>query len=456
MCEYHAPQQIRIINIAYLLQNLNCAVLSAIEIKLVYSINLKDNMIMNKVTRFSANLKNFTFEVMRRYRDDETSLAASSLAYTALLSLVPFMSVLITVFSAMPLFEEASQQLQDFIFQNFVPTTGAVIQEYIIGFVEKARGLTVTMFLAVFVTSILMMHTMEKALNRIFDTKATVRFQRKILMYWAMLTMGPLLVGGGIALSTLVFKYSALASLKGVLVKALPIISAMVAFFLIYFIVPNRKVKWRNAMVGALFSAICFELAKKGFTLYVTSIPSYQKVYGTLATIPLFLIWMFLSWNIILLGGTITATLETSRWRLHVQSYQTNERLLLVIEVLKILWQASQQGKTVSYNDLSGQLYFVPDDEFNKQLEWLEESEYITINQAGEYLLRHDLSALNFKSLYMNGGYKIPLKASQYFAHYQHLLDAYWQPVDGMLNQPIERIFNQHLYAQQKQFEENT
>jgi len=303
---------------------------------------------MKEVTRFAVNLKNFTFEVMRRYRDDETSLAASSLAYTALLSLVPFMSVLITVFSAMPLFEEASQQLQDFIFQNFVPTTGAVIQEYIIGFVEKARGLTVTMFLAVFVTSILMMHTMEKALNRIFDTKATVRFQRKVLMYWAMLTMGPLLVGGGIALSSLVFKHSALASVKGLLIKVLPIISAMVAFFLIYYIVPNRKVKWRNALIGALFSAICFELAKKGFALYVTSIPSYQKVYGTLATIPLFLIWMFLSWNIILLGGTITATLETSRWRLHVQNYRTNERLLMVIDILKLLWEGSQQGKTVS------------------------------------------------------------------------------------------------------------
>ncbi len=417
--------------------------------QLVYSFQLKDNKLMNKVTRFAINLKNFTFEVARRYRDDETSLAASSLAYTALLSLVPFMTVLITVFSAMPMFEDASQQLQDFIFENFVPTTGAVIQDYLTGFVDKARGLTVTMSLAVFVTSILMMHTMEKALNRIFDSKATVRFQRKLMMYWAVLTMGPLLVGGGIALSSLVFEYSAFASLKGLLVKALPIISAMVAFFLIYFIVPNRKVKWRNALIGALFSAVCFELAKKGFALYVTSIPSYQKVYGTLATIPLFLIWMFLSWNIILLGGTITATLETSRWRLHVQNYRTNERLLLVIEVLKILWQASQKGKTVSYNELCGQLYFVPDDELNRQLEWLEQNEYIDINHSGDYLLRHDLSTLDFKSLYMNGGYKIPLKASKHFAHYQHLLDAYWLPVDGMLNQSIEKIFNHHLYNQQ-------
>ena len=400
---------------------------------------------MNKYQRFGINLKNFVFEVARRYRDNESSLAASSLAYTALLSLVPFMSVLVTVFSAMPVFEDASQQMQNFIFQNFVPATGAVIQEYIAGFVEKARGLTVTMFLAVFVTSILMMNTMVKALNRIFDSQVTVRLRRKLMMYWAVLTMGPLLVGGGIALSTLVFEYSVFASFKVLFVKVMPVLSAMVAFFLIYYIVPTRKVKWQNALVGALFSAVCFELAKKGFTLYVTSIPSYQKVYGALATIPLFLVWMFLSWNIVLMGGTITATLETSRWRLHVQDYRTNERLLLVIEILKILWHSSQKGKVVTYKELCEYFNFVPDDEFNSQLEWLEESQYIASNQDGDYLLQHDLSALDFKGLYMKGSFKIPVNASEHFAHYQHLLDAYWHPVQGMLNQSIEKIFNHHM-----------
>jgi len=414
---------------------------------------------MNKLSRFAINFKSFVHEVARRYRDDETSLAASSLAYTALLSLVPFMSVLITVFSAMPLFEDASNQLQNFIFENFVPTTGAVIQTYIIGFVEKARGLTVTMFLAVFITSILMMHTMEKALNRIFDSKSSGRFRTKLMMYWAVLTMGPLLVGGGIAVSSIVFKYSAFASMKGFLIKALPILSSTVGFFLIYLVVPNRKVKWTNALIGALFSAICFELAKKGFALYVTSIPSYQKVYGALATIPLFLIWMFLSWNIILLGGTITATLETSRWKLHVQNYKTNQRLLLVIDVLNLLWQASQKGKVVSYNEICGHLYFVPDDELNMQLEWLKENKYIAINQSGEYLIRHDLAALDFKTLYKNGSFKIPVKASKYFQQYQPLLDNYWQPVNSMLDQSIETIINNNLNhepEQQQTYEKNS
>jgi len=395
---------------------------------------------MNNLTRFTINFKSFVLEVARRYRDDETSLAASSLAYTALLSLVPFMSVLITVFSAMPLFEDASQQLQDFVFENFVPTTGAVIQSYIIGFVEKARGLTVTMFLAVFVTSILMMHTMEKALNRIFNSKSTGRFKHKLMMYWAVLTMGPLLVGGGIALSSMVFEYSAFASIKGFLVKALPILSSTVAFFLIYLLVPNRKINWRHALIGALFAAVCFELAKKGFAFYVRSIPSYQKVYGTLASIPLFLIWMFLSWNIILLGGTITATLGSSRWRLQVQNYQTNQRLLLVMEILSVLWHASLKGNTVSHQNLSSQLYFVPDDEIGMQLDWLRKHQFIAINQSGAYLLRQNLSSVTFKYLYANGGFKIPVKAGKHFIQYQGMLDEYWKPVEGLLNHPLETL----------------
>lgn len=405
---------------------------------------MKDNSGMNKVTKFGLNFKNFAAEVARRYRDDETSQAASSLAYTALLSLVPFMSVLITVFSAMPLFEEASQQLQDFIFQNFVPTTGEVVQSYLLGFVEKARGLTVTMFLAVFITSLLMMHTMEKALNRIFDTRSTARFTRKLMMYWAVLTMGPLLVGGGMALSSLVFNYAALASIKGLLVEFLPVLSAAVAFFLIYLVVPNRKIKMKHAMIGALFAAICFELAKQGFKLYVSSIPSYQQVYGALATVPLFLIWMFLSWNIILLGGTITATLETSRWRLRVQQYQTDQRLLLVLDVLGLLKQASQQGETVSHQTISDRYSFVPDDELSAQMAWLQEHHYITVDHQGDYLLQQDTQTVTFRQLYGIGGFKIPVNASEHFSHYQPLLDRYWQPAEGLLNESLEQIIADH------------
>ncbi|WP_154222265.1 YihY family inner membrane protein [Marinicella rhabdoformis] len=395
----------------------------------------------HKIKHTSKQAKAFIAEVARRYRDDETSLAASSLAYTALLSLVPFMSVLVTVFSAMPLFENASQTLQDFIFHNFVPATGEVIQDYIAQFVSKARGLTVSMSLAVFVTSILMMHTMEKALNRTFDCKPSGSLIKKVTLYWTALTLGPLLIGGGIAMSSIIFKFSALASTKTMLLKALPILSSAAGFFVIYLFVPNRKINWRYALIGALFAAICFELAKKGFALYVTTVPSYQKIYGALASIPLFLIWTFLSWNIILIGGTITATLESSRWRSHVQHYHKNQRFLLILELLNLLWKASQDGRTIDHEALTQKLYFVPDDELAEQLSWLSDNNLMAINQDGAYLLRQDLDQLKLKDLYRKGEFKLPLKAEIYFQKHQAVLDECWSTVDNLFNQPIALFF---------------
>ena len=205
--------------------------------------------------------------------------------------------------------------------------------------------------------------------------------------------------------------------------------------------VTNRKINWRYAIIGALFAAICFELAKKGFALYVTTVPSYQKIYGALASIPLFLIWTFVSWNIILLGGTIIATLESSRWRSHVQHYHKNQRFLLILELLNILWDASQDGHTIDHEKLTRSLYFVPDDELANQLKWLTDNKLMAVNQDGEYLLRHDLSQLKLKDLYRKGQFKLPLKAEVYFEKHQKVLDECWSSVDQLLNQPLAQFF---------------
>jgi len=194
------------------------------------------------------------------------------------------MSVLVTMLSAMPVFENISQQVQDFIFQNFVPTSGTVIQEYLSGFVEKARGLTVGMSLAVFVTSIMMMMTIEKALNRIWDTQPSRNFLHKVLIYWAVLTMGPLLVGGGLVMSSYLFNTApGLRDIKVYLLKILPVLASAGAFFFMYLIIPNRKVKWRSALIGALIAAILFEMAKRGFTWYVTTFPSCFGHHSTVS-----------------------------------------------------------------------------------------------------------------------------------------------------------------------------
>lgn len=393
--------------------------------------------------RLRDNSKYFLQELYRRYLQDETSLAASSLAYTSLLALVPLMAVLVTVFSAMPLFDDASRILQNFIFNNFVPASGAVVQEYISGFVEKVRSLTATLFLAVFLTSLLMMQTMEKALNRIFSTKPSGRFTKKLLMYWAVLTMGPLLVGGGIAMSSIVLQYSAFAGAKTFLLKILPLLTSAIGFFLIYLVVPNTKIKWRHALAGAIFAAILFELAKIGFTFYVAKIPTYQKVYGALAAIPLFLIWLYLSWNIILLGGTVTATLSSSRWRVRTRNYRSNQRFLVLLAILQQLRKANCEGLTLGYEAIYKDMTFVPDNELLAQLSWLIDQHIISLDNEGEYLLQKDLSHLSWREFYQAGDFKIPLQADEYFTEYQTLLDDFWKPKDNLLSHSLESILNQ-------------
>lgn len=396
-------------------------------------------MLKQKIDTFQRFFK----EVFRHYSENETSLAASSLAYTSLLSLVPFMTVIVTVFSAMPLFQDVSEQIQSFVFQNFVPATGEVIQEHLRKFVEKSRTLTISMFMAVFVTSILMMHTMEKALNRIWDTKPSGNLLKKLTMYWAVLTMGPLLVGGGIALTTSMLNSTGVNISKLWILKLLPVLASTFGFFLIYVVVPNRKVQWKSALIGALTAAIFFELAKRGFAWYVTTFPGYQRIYGTLATIPIFLLWVYLSWNIILLGGTIAATLETSRWRHFVQGYCGNYRFLVIIDVLYRLWQASRKGETLSLHYFSTEMKNVPDNEIFEQLDWLEENKLIQTNQEGEYFLLRDMDSISIGKLYTMGRFSFPTRAPENFKFYEPFIRGIWSKIIRDMKNPVRTVFKQ-------------
>jgi len=407
--------------------------------------NLATNpRVTQNLRHFWLTTRRFARELWRRFYEDDLTGSASSLTYTTLLSLVPLMSVLVTMLSAMPVFENISQQVQDFIFQNFVPTSGTVIQEYLSGFVEKARGLTVGMSLAVFVTSIMMMMTIEKALNRIWDTQPSRNFLHKVLIYWAVLTMGPLLVGGGLVMSSYLFNTApGLRDIKVYLLKILPVLASAGAFFFMYLIIPNRKVKWRSALIGALIAAILFEMAKRGFTWYVTTFPSYQKVYGALATIPLFLVWVYVSWVIVLLGGVIAATLESTRWRYKTAHFKKNQRFLLVLDILHRLWQASRQGKTVSMAELSEKRASIPDDELSHTLDWLEQQRLIERNEDGDYFLLRDLETVSLKALYQMGNFALPDHALNELKRFEPFVHSLWQAIEPDMRQPVKTLFRQ-------------
>ena len=246
-----------------------------------------------------------------RFVDARRLSNAAGLSYASLLAIVPLFVVSLAVLSAFPVFQSVMKDLQDFVFQNFVPDSRGEIQKYILSFAGKASKLTMIGIISMLLTALLLMASIDKALNEIWH----VRHRRKrlvgFLVYWAVLTLGPLLIGSSLAITSYLVSLPMLSKvgiggLKQHLLPVLPFVMESVAFSMMYWIVPNRSVPVKHALFGGLLAAVIFELTKKGFAFYLTHFPTYEAIYGALAVIPIFLIWMYASWIIILFGAEFT------------------------------------------------------------------------------------------------------------------------------------------------------
>jgi membrane protein len=253
----------------------------------------------------------FLQKVVSQFISDNCPLRAAALSYTSLLSIVPLMTVSFTVMSAFPMFRQVGQQLQDFIFQNFVATSAQVVQANIQKFAVQALNLSATGLIFLLVTALLMMFNMEQAFNVIWRApKPRIRITA-FMLYWGLLTFFPILIGMGFAISSYIFSLPVIEGttrLLGVQAPFLaisPYLLTFIAFTVLYITLPNCKVFIRHAMVGGFVATLLFEFAKYGFGLYVLNFPTYELLYGTLAAIPIFLIWVYLSWLIILFGAVV-------------------------------------------------------------------------------------------------------------------------------------------------------
>ena len=213
-------------------------------------------------------LKAFGRHLWAHFRQDRSFESAGALSYTTLLALVPLTAVVIGVISAFPVFDAGVEQLQDFIFDNFVPAAGDVVQNYIDQFVARSAGLTGAGSLFLVVTAILLMGTIEKSLNRIWRVDRPRSPTSRLIVYWAVLTLGPLLMGASVGMTSYLATLQALAPefvrgwLQSALLALTPFVVALLAFTLLFTVVPNRRVKFRHALVGAAFSALAFSTCR--------------------------------------------------------------------------------------------------------------------------------------------------------------------------------------------------
>ncbi len=263
-------------------------------------------------------LKAIWKQVLKRFGEDQCLRIAASLSYTSLLSLVPLMAISFAIFAAFPAFDGVQHQLQAYVFENFVPAAGDAVSEYLKSFTQKTGGMTTVGIVGLGVTAIMLLATIEDALNRIFRVREKRPFVSRLLMFWALLTLGPLLMGASLSLSTYFYavaNWVNVDKMGGVNISAfasviLPNVMVMVALTFFYIFVPNRAISWKNGIIGGVVAGLMFGLLKKLFGLYISHFPSYQALYGVLAAIPIFLIWMYLTWAVVLMGALLTSTLE--------------------------------------------------------------------------------------------------------------------------------------------------
>jgi membrane protein len=248
----------------------------------------------------------------KRFFKEQYTYRASALAFTTLLSLVPLLTVIVFLVTKFPVFNKINQLAQSYILDNFIPASNTTIQFYLNNFTYQASHLPSLGIIFLLLTAMMLILTIEHTLNDIWDVRWKKRRIFSLMVYWIVLMLAPLLIGAGIFLSTYLFSLSWISSathelgLKTPLLSSLPLLVNTVIFSLLYIVVPNFNVHWRDGLCGGFIAAGIFELAKIGFAFYLKQFPSYELIYGALAAIPIFLLWLYISWLIILFGALIT------------------------------------------------------------------------------------------------------------------------------------------------------
>lgn len=257
----------------------------------------------------------FSYKVVQRFRQDRCSRVAGALSFATLLALVPLTAVTFAVFSHLSVFESWMALAQEFIYSNLVPASGEVVSRYLRKFAANTDRLTLWGLILLAGTSLMVMATIERIFNDIWHVPQTRKRIHRYLSYAALLILGPVLVGLSLSATSHLISLplfsirTPFGPLPAFLFGAVAIVLGWFAFTLLYAVVPNHPVRWRHALAGSFFTTAWLEIAKHSFGFFVIHFSSYQAIYGALAALPMFLIWIYLSWTIILLGAVVTASL---------------------------------------------------------------------------------------------------------------------------------------------------
>lgn len=389
--------------------------------------------------------------VLRHFRHDRSHQHAVLLTYTTLFAVVPMMTVTFAILSAIPAMQTVSANLQQFIFRHFIPSSGVAIQEHLEEFSRQATHLTVIGSVMLFVTALMMLVTIEKAFNEIWRVREGRKGLSSFLRYWAVLSLGPLLLGAAFALSSYMMSLQLVTSAADIVNSLLPgmrlltFLFTTAGFTLLYVAVPNTRVQLIAALGGGLVAAMMFEAAKHVFALFISHFSSYTLVYGAFAVFPAFLLWIYLSWAIILFGVEVSRGLTMQRLRRG--SY--HHPVLALMEVLQLFWSRHREGGTVSDLEVMAVLGEQEETAWLEFAPLLQQQHLIRRTDDGSYVLARDLEALDFFAFYQALPWPLPTPAdlagrdgeSPWLTRLRPALEAAHGQLGQTLDIPLARLF---------------
>lgn len=286
----------------------------------------------------------------RRFREARLGVSASSLTFTTVLALVPLFTVGLAVFSAFPVFGKFQDTIQRWLVDSLVPESIArQVLGYLTQFSRKASRLGSVGLVAVLFSAIALMVTIERTLGQIWRVDHPRPLQQRLILYWSAITLGPLLLGASVAITSYVVTASrgVVDVLPGSLRWLLDSFEFMLLVLCVsglYFYVPNTRVRWRHAFTAGLMAVVGIELGKKVLTGYLAEMPTYSAIYGAFAAVPILLVWIYVAWTIVLLGAVVASSLpELGRHHLR-RPTGAGWHFQLALEVLSFLQTARQQA----------------------------------------------------------------------------------------------------------------
>lgn len=379
---------------------------------------------LRKLPFYEKTWFQFVLFVLRRFEADRCREQAGSLTYTTLFAVVPMLTVFLVIISSIKALEPARQQLQQLIYSNFLPKTTIAFDKALNAFTDKSSNLTIIGILFLFVTTVMMLTSIEKVFNRIWRVRETRGGIIGFMRYWTIISLGPILLGSAFVISSTMASLNVLSNnfagyeLNGAFVLWLiSFCLTVVGFFILNWTIPNRSVPIKSALIAGLFSAVVFELLKNLFGFIMSNFTSYEVVYGAFAAIPIFLLWIFLSWNIVLIGVEISYALTA--FTAHKE--QKRHPVIMLLDLMELFYKKQQHGLSVSDDEA---LDVLGRDEIGRWPSYvlmLEQQNLVKRTDDNQYVLVRNLPQVDFWSFYSQLPYPLPKRRDLSNVHHDDL-----------------------------------